>query len=93
MDKKYFLNLYREGRVLALLEWAYGAITVAGLLVAGIFALVNQELGHQILVVPGWSFLAMIGNIVLWAVINLVAENAEGAAETARGGRKKSAKK
>lgn len=67
----YFIKLYTEHRSLALITWGYLIISVLALLLAGIFALMNQDLGRSILFVPLLSFLACICNLVIWALIKL----------------------
>lgn len=71
---KYFAKLYDERRELALLAWAYLVIGVGSVIVAGVFALFNQELGQAILVVPFVAMIALCMNVVAWALIKLAAD-------------------
>lgn len=73
--RDYFQKLYKERKELALLEWTYLAIVIVSVVVAGIFALINQALGVSILIVPLVSFIAMSMNVVAWALIRLFAES------------------
>ncbi len=70
----YFERLHAERRELALLQWAYLAMVVVSVIVAGVFALINQSLGVSILVVPVVAFVAMSMNVVAWALIKLAAD-------------------
>lgn len=69
---KYFLNLYRDRKQITLLSWVYTAVAVIFVFIAGIFALVNQSFGVSMLIVPAISVVALIANIVIWALIKLV---------------------
>lgn len=69
---KYFLNLYRDRKQITLLSWVYAAVAVIFVFIAGIFALVNQSFGVSMLIVPAIAVVALIANIVIWALIKLV---------------------
>lgn len=71
----YFLHLYQNRRELVLLEWAYAALAVTSLIVAGLFALLNQPLGVGLLIIPLVSFIALTMNIVAWALVKLLIES------------------
>lgn len=71
----YFSKLYREKRELAMLEWTYLALVIASVVVAGIFALVDQAMGVGILIVPLVALIAMSMNVVAWALIKLAADS------------------
>lgn len=71
---KHFTKLYEERRELALLQWTYFVMAILSVLIAGIFALINQSLGVSILIVPLVAFVAMSMNIVAWALVKLAAE-------------------
>lgn len=68
----YFTKLYAKHHSLALITWGYLIIAIGSLLVAGIFALMDQNLGRSILFVPLLAFFACAGNIVIWALIKLI---------------------
>jgi Na+/melibiose symporter-like transporter len=69
---KYFLNLYRDRKQITLLSWVYAAVAVIFVFIAGIFALVNQSFGVSMLIIPAISVVALIANVVIWALIKLV---------------------
>lgn len=71
---KYLAKLYEERRELALLQWTYLAMAVVSVIIAGIFALINQSLGVSILIVPLVAFVAMSMNIIAWALVKLAAD-------------------
>jgi len=71
---KYFSGLYGEGRELALLQWTYVIVGGISVLVAGVFALINQQIGLAMLIVPLVTFIAVSMNIVAWALIKLAAD-------------------
>ena len=73
---KYFLNLYRERKQITLLSWAYSAFAIIFVFIAGIFALINQNLGLSMLIIPLVAIIALIGNIVVWALIKLALDTA-----------------
>jgi hypothetical protein len=57
------------------MSYAYLFIAVASLVVAGICALVNQPFGIKMLIVPLISGAALIGNIVVWALIRFAIDS------------------
>ena len=65
----YFIKLYKEKSQLALLTWAYLAITVVFVILAGIFALFNQAVGLSVLIVPFVAIIALCVNVTAWALI------------------------
>ena len=72
---KHLTKLYEEKRELTLLQWSYLAIIIASVLVAGIIALVERSVGVATLIVPLVAFVAMAMNIVVWALVRLVADS------------------
>ena len=70
-------RMYREKREISLLTWAYASVAVIVLIVAGLIALVNQPTGVSLLVVPLISVVAMIANVVVWALIRFIIETHE----------------
>ena len=68
---KYFLNLYRERKQITLLSWVYAALAIVFVFISGIFALINQSLGISMLIIPAIAIIALVGNIVVWALIKL----------------------
>ncbi len=93
MFLQYISKLYRERRELALLEWAYLAISVVSFMVAGILALFSQPLGVGVLIIPFVSFIAFSMNVVAWALIKLAVDNLIPAIEEAKPATKKSSTK
>jgi len=71
----YFRRLYSEKRELSLLQWTYVLIGGLSVLVAGVFALINQQIGLAMLIVPFVTFIAVSMNIVAWALIKLAADS------------------
>jgi len=69
---QYFINLYRERKQISLLSWVYGAFAIIFVFIAGIFALVDQSFGIKTLIIPLIAIVAMLANIVIWALIKLV---------------------
>ena len=70
-------KMYREKREISLLTWAYASVAVTVLIVAGLIALISQPTGVSLLVVPFVSIVAMIANIVVWALIRFIIESHE----------------
>ena len=65
-----FTNLYKENRQIALLSAVYGTVATVSLLIAGLFAIIDQEIGRKILIVPQLSLIALVGNLVAWSIIH-----------------------
>lgn len=82
-----FTNLYKENRQIALLSAVYGAVAAVALLIAGLFAIVDQEIGRKILIVPEISMIVLIANLVVWSIIHTLFDSIDNA-----GKRKKSSK-
>jgi len=72
---RYFIDLYRKNRQLTLISWVYGIIAVVFVFVAGIFALINQNVGVAILIVPLVAICALSANVVVWALVHLMLDN------------------
>ena len=72
---RYFIDLYRKNRQLTLISWVYGIIAVVFVFVAGIFALINQNVGVAILIVPLVAICALSTNVVVWALVHLMLDN------------------
>lgn len=68
---KYFLNLYRDRKQITLLSWVYAVIAVVFVFIAGIFALINQNFGISVLIIPLIAVVALAANVVIWALIKL----------------------
>lgn len=68
---KYFLNLYHERKQITLLSWVYAALAIIFVFISGIFALINQNLGISMLIIPAIAIIALVGNIVVWALVKL----------------------
>lgn len=71
---KYFLNLYKNKKQIALLGFTYLILAVFFVLVAGICALVNQEFGVKMLYVPLGALGIFFINIVTWALVRFFVE-------------------
>ena len=69
---KYFTNLYKENRQISLLTWIYGSIAILSLIIAGLFALINQAFGQFLLWIPGLAILVLISNLVVWSLIRSI---------------------
>lgn len=69
---KGLIKLYKENRVLVLLDIAYFALSILSFLLAGVVALFNQPLGVSILIVPLAALVACVMNVVAWAIVKLV---------------------
>ena len=50
------------------LQHAYMFIIVVVTVVAGLFALINVELGHKLIIVAGIGLVALIANALVWAL-------------------------
>lgn len=68
---KYFLNLYRGRKQITLLSWVYAALAIVFIFISGIFALIDQNLGISMLIIPAIAIIALVGNIVVWALVKL----------------------
>ncbi len=69
---KYFTNLYKEGRQIALLTWIYGTVSAVAIVVAGLFAIVDQNLGRAVLIVPVVCVFVLLLNLVAWSIIHTI---------------------
>lgn len=76
-----FTNLYKENRQIALLSAVYGAVAAVSLLIAGLFAIVDQEIGRKILIVPELSMIALIANLVVWSIIHTLFDSIDNASK------------
>lgn len=72
-----FSKMYREKSQVCLLTWAYGIISVAVIVVAGLIALINQSVGVAILIIPLIAVAAMCANVMVWSLIRFVIESHE----------------
>lgn len=69
---KYFTNLYKEGRQIALLAWVYGTASVILVIIAGLLAIIDQSLGRLVLIVPAVCVVVMLANLVTWSIIHTI---------------------
>ena len=69
------VKLYREGKKLELLEYAYAILFVAVTLVAGLIALINQAVGVSFLIVPLICLISGTMNVVAWSIIKTAIEH------------------
>ena len=68
------IKLYKNHRELLLVEITYLIIMLLAFIVAGVIALFNQNFGVAALIVPLVALIALVMNIVAWAIIKLVLE-------------------
>ncbi|MBR3263781.1 hypothetical protein IKF94_00900 [Candidatus Saccharibacteria bacterium] len=66
------IKLYKNHRELLLVEIAYLIVTLIAFVVAGVIALFNQSMGVAALVVPLVALIALVMNVVAWAMIKFV---------------------
>lgn len=66
------IKLYKNHRELLLVEITYLVITLLSFVVAGVIALFNQSFGVASLVVPLVSLIALVVNVVVWAMVKFV---------------------
>ncbi len=66
------IKLYKNHRELLLVEITYLVITLLAFTIAGVIALFNQSFGVAALVVPLVALIALVMNIVAWAMIKFV---------------------
>ena len=69
---KSLIKLYKDNRVLVLLDLAYLVLSILAFFVAGVVALFNQPLGLSILIVPLAAIVICVMNLVAWALVKLV---------------------
>jgi cell division protein FtsW (lipid II flippase) len=81
---KYFTNLYKEGRQIALLTWIYGTVAAIAVVIAGLFAIVNQDLGRAILIIPVVCVLVLLLNLVAWSIIHTIFDTLKNKQKTAK---------
>lgn len=66
------IKLYKNHRELLLVEITYLVITLIAFVVSGVIALFNQSLGVAALIVPLVALIALVVNIVVWAMVKFV---------------------
>ena len=66
------IKLYKNHRELLLVEITYLVITLLSFIVAGVIALFNQSFGVAALMVPLVSLIALVVNVVVWAMVKFV---------------------
>lgn len=93
---EYFEDLYKDKSQVALLTWAYSIAAIVFVIIAGLFALIDQAFGVSILIIPLVSAVALCANVVVWALIRFAIESAlsrraRQAQKPARGATKKTA--
>ncbi len=66
------IKLYKNHRELLLVEITYLVITLISFVVSGVIALFNQSLGVAALMVPLVALIALVVNIVVWAMVKFV---------------------
>ena len=74
---KYFSNLYKEKSQVVLLTWAYSIVAIIFILIAGICALISQNVGVAVLIIPLVSVTALCLNVTVWALIRFAIESIE----------------
>ena len=70
-------RMYREKRQIGLLTWSYLTVAVVVLIVAGLIALINQQAGVSLLIIPATAIVAMLANVIVWALIRYIIESHE----------------
>ncbi len=90
---KYFLSLYREKSQVVLLTWAYSAVAIIFILISGICALISQNVGVALLIIPLVSVTALCLNVTVWALIRFGIESVELRQRSKRNAKKKSSEK
>ena len=73
--EKKLVKLFRAGKKLELLEYAYIALFVVVTLVAGLIALINQAVGVSFLIVPLICLVSCSMNLVAWSIVKTVMEH------------------
>ena len=69
--------MYREKRQIGLLTWTYASVAVIVFVIAGVVALINQSAGVALLIVPLIAIVAMLANVIVWALIRCIIESHE----------------
>lgn len=70
--KDKIIELYQKKRELAVLQLFYLIVGVTLVLIAGLFALVDQNHGDQILFFAFATLAVFVVNIIAWALVRLI---------------------
>lgn len=73
--EKKLVELFRAGKKLELLEYAYMVLFVVVTLVAGLIALINQAVGVSFLIVPLICLVSGAMNLVAWSIVKTAMEH------------------
>lgn len=73
--EKKLVELFRAGKKLELLEYAYVVLFIIVTLVAGLIALINQAVGVSILIIPLICLVSWAMNIVAWSIVKTAMEH------------------
>lgn len=73
--KNYFVKLYKDNRVYTLLQISYSLLAVVTLMICGVIALMNQQLGVNLLFVP-CACAAILGiNALIWSILKTILDS------------------
>ena len=72
---KYLKNLYQNKEELKLVEVTYGLVALVFFLLAAVVSLLDRALGVALLIIPLISFIALVTNVVVWALLKLFLES------------------
>lgn len=73
--KTNFINLYKDNKTYTILQLGYAIIAVASLVICGLIALINQNLGITLLYVP-CAATAILGiNALFWSILKTILDS------------------
>ena len=67
--KQHYLKLYKEGKTYTLLQLFYSFAALASLIICGIIALINQNLGITLLFMPCGASVILGVNALVWSIL------------------------
>ena len=73
--EKKFIELYKSGKKVELLQHAYVVIFIAVTLVAGLIALIKQAVGVSFLIIPLICLITFSMNLVTWSIVKTAIEH------------------
>ncbi|MBR1874939.1 hypothetical protein IJ798_00975 [Candidatus Saccharibacteria bacterium] len=68
-SEKKIIEMFKEGKKLELLQYAYTTVFAVALVLAGLLALINQAVGVALLIVPLVCLVAAAMNLVAWSLV------------------------
>lgn len=89
----YFIKMYKEKKQVALLTWAYSALALISIVVAGLCALINQSVGVGMLIIPLVAIIALCMNVTAWSLVRFALDSASVRLKEKEAAEKKAAKK